>query len=175
MRPSSSYCRSRSHILRTQPAFAFGASSATGVGFTKRYCRFSLHAASCGFNTHLSTPRSIPFSSARSTSASRFHKPSVSTASGPTLSGRASSSSLPSPFSTSGALWASGGGLRRVMRLAITTSVSSRSPTMMSSSSRIGRGRDAKYARMLLMHEYDGLSEECRSTGAERWYDTDSA
>ena len=45
----------------------------------------------------------------------------------------------------------------------------------MGSSSRIGRGRDAKYARMLLMHEHDGLSEGCRSTGARRWYDTDSA
>ena len=45
------------------------------------------------------------------------------------------------------------------IRLARTTSVKIRSPTMISSRSRMGEGREEKYERIAVMHEYAGLND----------------
>jgi hypothetical protein len=47
----------------------------------------------------------------------------------------------------------------RRIRLARTTSVKIRSPTMISSWSRMGEGREEKYERIAVIHEYAGLND----------------
>ena len=47
----------------------------------------------------------------------------------------------------------------RRIRLARTTSVKIRSPTMISSRSRMGDGREEKYERIAVIHEYAGLND----------------
>ena len=66
------------------------------------------------------------------------------------------------------------GRLCRRIRLARTTSVKIRSPTMISSRSLIGEWREEKYERMAVIHEYAGLNDLWNRTGARRWWVTDS-
>ena len=47
----------------------------------------------------------------------------------------------------------------RDIRLAMTTSVKIRSPTMISSWSQIGGWREEKYERIAVIHEYAGLND----------------
>lgn len=54
------------------------------------------------------------------------------------------------------------------IRLANTASVKIRSPTMIRLRSRMGEGREEKYERMAVMHEYAGLNDSWNRTGARR-------
>lgn len=126
-----------------------------GSGGSSFTALLTSHAPSSfgGARIHLWTVSSSFFSPQRITIASRSHTDVVHIASGPLCFGLfslAQASALEDALSGTGRFWTFA--LRR-MRLAIVTSVKSRSPTIMSASSGIGVGRDAKYLRMAAIQE----------------------